>query len=163
MHAFGFVAASILIASGLACAALPALPGIPLVYAGIWLLSAVDGYRHIGFWLLLSIAAIGAFGQGVDLLAGALGAKRVGASRQAIWGAVLGSLAGFAFGLPGLVLGPFAGAVLGELATSSSVLRSTHVGLATWLGILCGALVKLVSALTMVSLSAAAWWWNAIP
>jgi uncharacterized protein YqgC (DUF456 family) len=162
MHAVGFVAASILIASGLACAALPALPGIPLVYAGIWLLAAVDGYRHIGFWWLLGIAAIGAVGQGGDLLAGALGAKRVGASPQAIWGAVLGSLAGFAFGLPGLVFGPFAGAVLGELANSGNVLRSAHVGLATWLGMLCGALLKLVSAVSMVTLSAAAWWWNSI-
>jgi uncharacterized protein YqgC (DUF456 family) len=157
------VAAFLLIVSGLGCAALPALPGIPLVYAGIWLLSSVDGYRHIGFWWLLGIAAIGAVGQGVDLLAGALGAERVGASRQAIWGAVLGSFAGIVFGLPGLVFGPFAGAVLGELAASNSVLRSAHVGLATWLGMLFGALIKLVSALSMVTVSAAAWWWNSLP
>jgi uncharacterized protein YqgC (DUF456 family) len=163
MLELGFAAAAVLIVCGIACASLPALPGIPLVYAGIWLLAALDGYRHLGFWWLFGIAAIGIVGQGIDFVAAALGAKRVGASPQAIGGAVLGSLAGFAFGLPGLLIGPFAGAVLGELAASNSVLRSAHVGIATWLGMLLGALVKLFAALTMVVLAAAAWWWNRIP
>lgn len=155
-----YLVAATLIVTGLAGAVVPALPGIPLIFGGIWLLAAVDGYRHLGLGWLLAIGIIGAVGMTVDLLAGSLGAKRVGASRQAVWGALLGSIVGLFFGLPGLLLGPFAGAVLGELSTGNSVLRSTHVGVGAWLGLIFGTLVKLVASITMVALCGGAWWWN---
>jgi uncharacterized protein YqgC (DUF456 family) len=80
------------------------------------------------------------------------GAKRVGASRTALWGATIGTVVGMFFGLAGLVLGPFVGALAGELASGNSVLRSTHVGIGTWLGLLFGTLVKLVISLLMLGL-----------
>ena len=55
---------------------------------------------------------------------------------------------------------PFIGALLGELASGNSMLRSTHVGLSAWLGLIFGTLIKLVSSLMMVALFGAAWWWN---
>ncbi len=160
MDSLLYVIAALLIVAGLLGAVVPALPGIPLVFGGIWLIAAVDGYRHLGLWWLLSIALVGTIGLILDLLAGALGAKRVGASQRAVWGALLGTVIGVFFGLPGLLLGPFFGAVLGELAAGNSVLRSTHVGVGTWVGLIVGTLVKLVSCVTMVALSDAGWWWN---
>jgi uncharacterized protein len=154
------VIAGALIAVGLVGAILPMLPGIPLIFAGIWLIAAVDHYRHLGAWWLTAIAILGAVGLGMDLLAGALGAKRVGASKQAVWGALLGTIIGLFFGLPGLLLAPFAGALLGELASGTSVLRATHVGAGTWVGLIFGTLFKLVTSLMMVAAFAAAWWWN---
>ncbi|WP_063674556.1 DUF456 domain-containing protein [Dyella thiooxydans] len=139
---------------GLAGAVLPALPGIPMIFAGIWLAAAVDGYRHLGLWWLIGLGVLGTFGVAVDFIAGALGARRVGASRQAIWGATLGTFAGLFFGIPGLLLGPFAGALAGELLAGQSVLRSTHVGVGTWLGLLFGTLVKLVVSFAMLGLFA---------
>ncbi|WP_052329338.1 DUF456 domain-containing protein [Dyella ginsengisoli] len=139
---------------GLAGAVLPALPGIPMIFAGIWLAAAVDGYRHLGLWWLIGLGVLGGFGVAVDFIAGALGARRVGASRQAIWGATLGTFAGLFFGVPGLLLGPFAGALAGELLAGQSVLRSTHVGVGTWLGLLFGTLVKLVVSFAMLGLFA---------
>src|ERR1700719_2946517 len=130
------VTAGALIVAGLAGAIVPALPGIPLIFAGIWLVAAVDGYKHLGLWWLIGIAAVGAIGVTLDLLAGALGAKRVGASRQAVWGALAGTLVGFFFGLPGILLGPFLGAVVGELAAGNIVQRSTHVGVGAWAGLI---------------------------
>jgi uncharacterized protein YqgC (DUF456 family) len=152
-----YLGASLLILAGLAGAILPALPGIPLIFAGIWLIAAVDGYRHLGRWWLISIAAIGCVGLATDLLAGALGAKRVGASRRAISGAVIGTLVGLFFGIFGLLIGPFLGALVGELASGSSVTRSADVGISTWIGLIFGTLVKLVASLTMVAMLAAAW------
>jgi uncharacterized protein len=149
-----------LIAAGLIGAIVPVLPGIPLIFAGIWLIAGVDEYRHLGLWWLLGIAAVGAVGLILDLLAGALGAKRVGASPQAVSGALIGTLVGIFFGLPGLLFGPFFGALLGELSSGKSVLRSTQVGAAAWMGLIFGALVKLVSSLIMVALFGAGWWWN---
>jgi len=56
------------------------------------------------------------------------------------------------FGVPGLLLGPFIGALLGELASGNSVLRSAHVGIGTWLGLLFGTLAKLVISFMMIGL-----------
>src|ERR1035438_5849301 len=149
-----------LIVAGLAGAIVPTLPGIPLIFGGIWLIAGVDRYHHVGRWWLLGIAVVGAVGMTLDLLAGALGAKRVGASKQAVWGALAGTVIGILFGLPGLLLGPFFGAVLGELSAGNSVLRSTHVGMSAWFGLIFGTIIKLVSSLMMVALFGAAWWWN---
>lgn len=155
-----YVVAATLILIGLVGAVVPVLPGIPLIFAGIWLIAGVDEYRHLGLWWLVGIALIGAVGLTVDLAAGALGAKRVGASRQAVWGALFGTVVGLFFGLPGLLLGPFFGAVLGELSAGGGVLRSTHVGVGASIGLIFGAVVKLVASLTMVALFGAGWWWN---
>ena len=160
VHILLYVIAAALIVAGLVCAIVPALPGIPLVFAGIWLIAGVDRYHHIGLWWLLGIAGVGVVGLTLDLLAGALGAKRVGASKQAVWGALAGTVVGLLFGLPGLLLGPFLGAVLGELAAGNSVLRSTHVGVGAWLGLIFGTIMKLVCSLAMVALFGAGWWWN---
>jgi uncharacterized protein len=160
MHILFYLVATALIVSGLAGAMVPALPGIPLIFGGIWLIAAVDRYHHLGLWWLLGIAGVGAVGLTLDLLAGALGAKRVGASKQAVWGALVGTVIGLLFGLPGLLLGPFIGAALGELAAGKTVLRSTHVGVGTWFGMIFGTIIKLVSSLMMVALFGAAWWWN---
>lgn len=147
-----YVLAGALIVGGLIGAVLPTLPGIPMIFGGIWLAAAVDGYRHLGAGWLIGLGALAALGVSMDFIAAALGAKRVGASKQAVWGATVGTFAGLFFGLPGLILGPFAGALLGEFTSSKSVLRSAHVGLGTWLGLLFGVLVKLVISLMLVGL-----------
>ncbi len=147
-----YVLAALLMIGGLAGSVLPVLPGIPMVFGGIWLAAAVDGYRHLGLWWLLIIGAIGVIGVIVDFVASTLGAKRVGASSRALWGAAIGTIVGMFFGIPGLLFGPFIGAILGELASGNSVLRSTHVGIGTWLGLLFGTLLKLVLSFLMVSL-----------
>jgi uncharacterized protein YqgC (DUF456 family) len=162
MNTLLYTLGALFVIVGLAGAIIPALPGIPLIFAGLWLIAGVDQYRHLGFWWLLAIAIIGAVGVVMDLLAGALGTKRVGASRQAVWGALLGTVIGLFFGLPGMLLGPFLGAVAGEFSAGNSILRSTNVGVSAWLGLIFGTLIKLVSSLMMVALSGAGWWWNRV-
>jgi len=157
IHIALYLGASVLILAGLVCAILPALPGIPLILAGIWVIAATDDYRHLGKWWLICIGATGCVGLTADFLAAALGAKRVGASSRAIWGAVIGTVVGLFFGLVGLFVGPFLGALLGELASGISVIRSANVGLSTWIGLIFGALVKLVTSLMMIAMLAAAW------
>jgi uncharacterized protein len=147
-----YVLAALLIVGGMAGAVMPTLPGIPMIFGGIWLAAAVDHYRHLGMWWLLIIGALGSVGVIVDFIASALGARRVGASRLALWGASLGTLIGMFFGVLGLLFGPFVGALLGELASGNSVLRSAHVGVGTWLGLLFGTLLKLVISFVMVGL-----------
>lgn len=151
-----YVLAAVLIVGGLAGSVLPTLPGIPMVFGGIWLAAAVDDYRHLGLWWLLIIGAIATAGVVIDFIASTLGAKRVGASKRALWGASVGTIVGMFFGIPGLLFGPFIGALVGELSSGTSVLRSAHVGIGTWIGLLLGTLVKLVLSFVMVGLFGAA-------
>ncbi|MEP6886294.1 MAG: DUF456 family protein [Gammaproteobacteria bacterium] len=155
-----YVIAATLIVTGLIGAIVPALPGIPLIFGGIWLLAGLDHYHHLGLWWLLAIAGVGAVGMTMDLLAGAFGAQRVGASQRAVWGALLGAMIGLIFGLPGLLLGPFLGALVGELAAGNSIRRSAHVGVSAWIGMVFGTIIKLVSSVMMVAMLGAGWWWN---
>jgi hypothetical protein len=159
MHVLLDVIAAVLIAAGLAGAVVPMLPGIPLIFAGLWMVAAVDRYQHVGWGWLTAIACVGAFGLTLDLTAAALGAKRVGASARAVSGALIGTLVGLFFGLPGLIFGPFVGALIGELSAGRSLERSAHVGFATWIGLIFGTVVKLAASVMMVVLFAAAWWW----
>jgi uncharacterized protein YqgC (DUF456 family) len=93
----------------------------------------------------------------IDLAATALGAKRVGATKLAVVGAALGTLAGLFLGLPGLILGPFVGAVVGELMSHGQVQQATRAGIATWIGLLFGTLAKLALVFTMLGLFALAY------
>ena len=150
----------LLILVGLAGAVVPLLPGIPLIFAGVWLIAGADHYQHVASGWLIGIACVGVLGVMLDLLAAALGAKRVGASPRAVWGALLGTLIGLFFGLPGLLFGPFVGALAGELSAGQSMQRSTRVGINAWIGLIFGTVAKLVASLVMVALFAFAWWLN---
>jgi uncharacterized protein YqgC (DUF456 family) len=154
------VLAGALILVGLAGAVVPVLPGVPLIFSGIWLAAAVDHYQHLGVGWLIGIGSIAAVGVVLDLTAAALGAKRVGASTQAVSGALIGTLIGVFLGIPGLIFGPFLGALIGELSAGGSMLRSSQVGIAAWIGLFFGTLIKLAASIMMVVLFAAAWWWN---
>jgi uncharacterized protein len=142
--------AIVLVAVGVAGAVLPALPGVPLVFLGLWLAAWIDGYQKVSVLTLVVLGLLAILAMLLDFMAGALGAKRVGASRQAITGAVLGSVVGMFFGLPGLLIGPFAGALVGELSAQSSLEQATRVGVAAWVGFVLGTLAKLALSLTML-------------
>ncbi|NKF22053.1 DUF456 domain-containing protein [Solimonas marina] len=154
----GIIAAILLIVVGLIGTLLPIVPGAPLVFFGLWLIALVDHYQHIGWPTLTLLGAIVVVTVIVDFVASAVGAKKVGASRQAVTGALLGSIIGMFFGIPGLLLGPFIGAVVGELMAQRQVERATTVGIATWLGLLAGSIAKLALCLAMLLIFAFAWW-----
>lgn len=154
----GWTLALVLIVAGLIGTLLPILPGAPLVFFGLWLIALIDGYRHVGWPTLTLLGLIVVLTVVIDFAASALGARKVGASRQAVTGALLGSIVGLFFGLPGLLLGPFVGAVIGELVAQSRVEHAARVGIATWLGLLAGSIAKLALCLTMLLVFAFAWW-----
>src|SRR3569623_1858417 len=93
-----YLLSALLILGGLAGTVLPVLPGIPMIFGGIWLAAAVDGYRHLGAGWLVAIGVLGALGVAVDFAAATMGAKRVGASPRALWGASIGTVIGMFIG-----------------------------------------------------------------
>jgi len=158
-----YIIAAILVLVGLAGIILPALPGIPLIFAGMLLAAWTDGFDKVGPGLLVALGVLTLLSVAVDFWAAAVGARRVGASRLAIVGAVVGTFAGLFFGPLGLFVGPFAGAVAGELLhgrrlDAGGMGLATKVGFGTWLGIVFGIALKLMLAFAMLGLFAWGWW-----
>ena len=147
-----FILAAVLIIAGFAGAILPALPGVPLVFGGMLLAAWADHFQHVGVLTLTVLGVLCVIALLIDFVAGMLGAKRVGASPRALWGATLGTLVGLFFGIPGLLLGPFIGAIAGELTAGSKVDHATRVGIGTWLGLLFGTLAKIALCFTMLGI-----------
>lgn len=158
-----YVLAALLVLVGIAGTLLPALPGIPLVFAGLLLAAWAGDFQQVGWVVLLVLGLLTAASFAIDVLSTAMGAKRVGASRLALLGAVIGTFAGLALGLVGVFVGPFVGALLGELAHRRALGRAdmghaTRVGMGTWVGIIVGTVLKLGLAFAMLGLFAFAWW-----
>lgn len=149
-NAWAWIVAVLLIVGGLAGTILPALPGVTLVFAGLVVGAWADGFERVGGITLGLLGLLTLVSLGVDFAATALGAKRVGATRYAVLGAALGTLAGVFFGIPGLLVGPFAGAVTGELLSHGEWRRATSAGLGTWVGLLFGTLAKIALAFAML-------------
>jgi len=152
-----FAIAIVLVVVGLIGIVMPALPGTLLILAGLVLAAWADGFVRVSVWTLVLIGLIGVASYGVDFVAAALGAKKLGASRRAMVGAGLGTLAGLMFGLPGLIVGPFVGAVIGELTTAGDWKKAGRAGVAAWIGFAIGTAVKVGLAFTMIAIFAAAW------
>ena len=155
LHLLWYAAAGLLVVLGILGTALPVLPGALLVFAGLLLAAWADGFAYVGWGGLAVIGALALASMGVDFAASILGARRVGASPLALAGATVGALAGLFFGIAGILLGPFVGAVLGELAARRDLRQAGKVGLGTWLGLLFAAIAKLVLAFAMVAVFAA--------
>lgn len=153
-----YTAAAILVIVGMAGIVLPALPGLPLVFAGLLLAAWGDGFQHVGWMPLTVIGALALLSLLVDFLANLYGAKRAGASGYALWGAALGSIIGLFFLPIGLLAGPFLGAWLGEYWHGRKPGHATRVGVGTWLGIILGAASKLALGFCMLGIFALAWW-----
>ena len=149
-HFLLWTLAAILVVVGLAGTLLPALPGVPLVFGGLLIAAWIGDFQRIGWPTLMILALLTVLAVGVDLLASLLGAKRVGASKLALFGAAIGSIVGIFFGLVGIFIFPFLGAVAGELIARREMGQAAKVGVATWLGLLFGALAKLALALSMI-------------
>jgi uncharacterized protein YqgC (DUF456 family) len=81
-----------------------------------------------------------------------LGARRVGASREAIIGALLGTVAGVFTGLVGVLFLPLVGAAVGEYIAVRDMPRAGSVGIATWIGMIVGIAVKLALSFVMIGL-----------
>jgi len=135
---------------------MPAIPGHLLILLGLVLAAWAEGFQRVGIPTLVVIGVIAVASYGVDFAAAALGAKRLGASTRAMTGAALGTVLGLFFGLPGLILGPFVGAVLGELTTNRDWKQAGKAGVAAWIGFAIGTAVKVGMAFAMIGLFAAA-------
>jgi uncharacterized protein YqgC (DUF456 family) len=130
---------------------------VPLVFVGLLLAAWAGDFEQVSWFTLVVLGLLTAVSFVIDIAATAVGAKRVGATRLAVAGAALGTLGGLFLGLPGLILGPFVGAVAGELLSHGQVQQATRAGVATWVGLIFGTLAKLALIFTMLGVFAVAY------
>ena len=147
-----WVLAIILILAGLVGLVLPLLPGAPLLFVGLLLAAWAEGFEYVGAWTIVALAIMALLTYVVDFLAGAFGAKRYGASNRAIAGAAIGALVGLFFGIPGVLLGPFVGAVIGELSAQRNIEEAGRAGIGATVGLLLGVAAKLTLGFAMLGI-----------
>ncbi|WP_332825074.1 DUF456 domain-containing protein [Ramlibacter sp.] len=128
------------------------MPGTLFVLAGIVLGAWIDDFTRVGWFALGTIAVLAVLAWLMDYVAGILGAKRAGASRLAIIGAAVGTVAGIFMGLVGVLFMPLVGAAVGEYMARRQHGQAVRVGIATWLGLMAGMLAKFVLAFMMVGI-----------
>jgi len=154
-----WILSAALIVAGVAGTVLPALPGTLFVLAGIVLGAWIDDFSRVGWVAVAAVSVLAVVAWVLDYVAALLGAQRVGASRQAVIGAALGTVAGLFVGIVGVLFLPLAGAAVGEYMARRDERRAVQVGVATWLGIMVGLVAKVVIAFIMIGIFLVALLW----
>lgn len=147
-----WIIGAILTATGLSGLLLPVLPGAPLLFLGLLFGAWAEGFTYIGVWTLLVLAVMTALTYVVEFAASVLGVKKYGGSNRAMVGAALGGIVGLFLGVPGILLGPLVGAVIGELSLQRSLDQASRAGFGTVIGLAIGVAGKLAIGIAMIGL-----------
>jgi uncharacterized protein YqgC (DUF456 family) len=140
----------LLIVAGIAGTLLPMLPGTALVFAGLLLGAWIDDFTLVSAVTVAVLGVLTLISWAVDYVSGVLGAKKVGATPQAVIGAAIGTVLGIFTGLWGLVFMPLAGAAIGEYIAIRDMVQARRAGVATWIGMMVGAVLKIAITFLMI-------------
>ncbi|MCF6331993.1 MAG: DUF456 domain-containing protein [Draconibacterium sp.] len=136
----------IFIISGILGCVVPVIPGPPLSYVGLLLLHFTQGHQFSTQFLIIW-ATITAVVYALDFIIPAWGTKKFGGSKRGVWGSIIGLLFGLIFFPPiGIIVGPFLGAVAGELTAGKDSATALKSGFGSFLGFLTGTLLKLIAS-----------------
>lgn len=121
----------------------PGLPGTPIAYVGLWIAQATDrvdfSWQFLLVWGIVTIVVTV-----LDYVVPAWGTKRFGGTRWGVWGSTIGVFVGLFFGAVGVIVGPLVGAILGELLGGKEVRQALRAGWGSFIGLLCGTILKLI-------------------
>ncbi|WP_297092477.1 DUF456 domain-containing protein [uncultured Draconibacterium sp.] len=140
------VLGSIFIISGILGCVLPVIPGPPLSYIGLLLLHFTERYdfsnKFLIIWAVVTVVVYT-----LDYLIPAWGTKKFGGSKRGVWGSIIGLVVGLFFFPPfGIIIGPFLGAVIGELTAGKESGAALKSGFGSFMGFLAGTLLKLITS-----------------
>jgi len=147
---------------GLMGCLIPGIPSTPIILLGavghmIYFQEDGSSWWMIGLLLLITI-----FSLVLEHLAAVVGAKKLGATRKGIIGAFIGVMVGFFFSLPGMILGPFIGAVSFELIGGREWRDASKAGVGAIVGLLAGTLGKIACSIAMIAAFAGELLWRDI-
>ena len=144
--------AFLLILVGVAGTIVPALPGIPMIFAGAWLIGYIEDYQYFGWGTLIALGVLTVISLIIDWVSQTMGAQKAGATKLGLSGAFLGTIIGIPFGLVGIFLFPVLGAFIGEMIGHRDMRKAGKVSWATWIGMIAGIAAKLAIAFIMIGI-----------
>jgi len=135
---------------GLVGCILPILPGPPLSFLALILLSIAKGWQVFSTQFLVIMAALTIVVTVLDYIVPAAGAKKYGASKLGVWGAVIGMIIGLIFFPPlGVFVGALVGAILGEMVAGKEGKSALKAGWGVFMGTIFGIAIKLAASAVM--------------
>lgn len=149
MEWFWIILGIVLVLVGIGGSLLPLLPGPPIAYVGL-LLQQLRSDPPFTTQFLLIWAGIVIVTLVLDYLIPIWGTKRFGGSKYGMWGCTLGFLAAFWLGPWGIIIGPFAGAFIGEMIAKKDSHQAFKAAMGAFVGFLFGSLLKLVACFMML-------------
>ncbi len=152
-HIIILIISLLIMFGGLSGIVLPVIPSTPLIWFGVLIYAVFDGFKSIGWLLLLIFAVLAIISVILDYFGGVIGAKKYGATKWGLIGSVIGGIAGFFMGgIVGLIFGPFFGAVLLELVFGKDLRGAFKSGVGTLVGFIGGAVTKLAIGVIMIGI-----------
>jgi len=140
--------AILLIIIGIIGCLVPVLPGPPISYGGIIILHFTE-FAQFSDRLLIILAGIALIVTILDYIVPIWGTRKFGGSKYGARGATVGLIIGLFFGPPGIILGPFIGAVIGEMMFKDDLKYALKAGFGSLLGFLTGIGLKLAASFTI--------------
>lgn len=140
--------AIILMILGIAGCLLPVLPGPPLTYLGLVVLHFTR-FADISKNLFIILAVVAVVVTVIDYVVPIWGTRQFGGSKYGMRGATVGLIIGLFLGPAGIIIGPFIGAVVGELIFKDDIRYALKAGFGSLLGFLTGVGLKLAASLLM--------------
>lgn len=157
MNIFLLVIAFVFMLVGIIGCIVPGLPGTPIAYTGLWIAQTTDrvdfSWQFLLIWGVVTIVI-----SVLDYVVPAWGTKKFGGTRWGVLGSTIGVFVGLFFGAIGVVVGPLVGAIIGELIAGKDFDAALRAGWGSFIGLLCGTILKLICCgLMTVALIQAIW------
>lgn len=137
----------ILIIAGIAGSILPVLPGPITSWFGLLLLYLTDAVP-MNYTMLVGSLILALFIFILDYFIPGMGAKKFGGSKYGVLGTTIGLIIGILFFPPfGIIIGPFLGALIGELIFGTKTNIAIKAAFGSLLGLLTSTFLKLLVAI----------------
>lgn len=151
MEVLGWLIIAALFAVGMAGAVFPILPGALAIYAAFFVYGWFYSFEPFGFWFWSFQTVIVVVLLVADYMVNAWGVKKYGGSRASVVGSTIGILIGpFVIPAFGLIIGPLAGAAIGELIHGSSLDHAIKVAWGALIGLFSSMIVKIILQAAMI-------------
>ena len=137
---------------GLIGCIIPAVPGTPLNFIALILLSFAKDWEPYSTTFLIIMALVALVVSILDNVIPAWGAQKYGAEKSSVWLALAGTLIGVFFFPPfGIFIGAFVGALAGELFHGKEAALALKAGWGVFVGMFIGIGIKLIASGIMFS------------
>jgi uncharacterized protein len=148
MDTLWLIVGIILMLVGIIGCILPFLPGPPLCYAALLVqqLRSDDPFTGKFLWVWAGITVLVTV---LDYVIPIYGTRKFGGTKYGVWGCIIGLIAGFWFGPLGIIVGPFAGAFIGEMMANNNSDDALKAAWGSFVGFLFGTLLKLIVCFIM--------------